>query len=294
MSHPEPALEALRRDIDAVDDAIHDLLIRRCDVVQEIARVKGPDHRIYMRPGREATILRRLIDRHHGDFPAAVLVRIWREMLAAFTLLQGPFAVAVHAPVERRELWDIARDHYGSATPMTAVSAPMQAIRAVIEGTATVAVVPWPNDRDAEPWWPALISQDPKTPRIIARLPFASVNRGEETRALALAQVPHESTGDDHTMVSIELAEPVSRSRLRDALDDCSLSPVAFWSCVPNVNDGDQVPPHLVEVADFVADDDVRLGRLLEWLGDSGRRAVPIGGFAMPLAVGGPLREAGR
>lgn len=293
MSHPDSTLETLRRDIDAVDDAIHDLLIRRSEVVQAIARVKGPDHRIYMRPGREATILRRLVDRHHGDLPPAVLVRIWREMLAAFTLLQGPFAVAVHAPAERRELWDIARDHYGSATPMSAVSAPMQAIRAVIEGTATVAVVPWPNDRDAQPWWPALISQDPKTPRVIARLPFASLGRGEETRALALAQVPHESTGDDHTMVSIELAEPVSRSRLREALDHCGLSPMAFWSCVPNANDGDEVPPHLVEVADFVAADDPRLNRLLDWLGDSGRRTLPIGGFAMPLTVS-PSREAGR
>jgi chorismate mutase len=295
MSHPEPSLDGLRREIDGIDDAVHDLLMRRCELVEEIARVKGRNHRVYMRPGREATILRRLVHRHRGDFPPAVLVRIWREMLSAFTLLQGPFAVSVHAPPERRELWDIARDHYGSATPMTAVTAPMQAIRAVTEGTATVAVVPWPDDRDEEPWWPALVSQDPKTPRVIARLPFVGRGRGEETRALALAQVPHEPTGDDHGMVSVELSEPISRSRLREGLIACELPPVAFWSCSARRRDAEEeMPPHLVEIADFVADGDPRLGRLLDWLGDSGRRALPIGGFAMPLEVRAPAREGAR
>jgi chorismate mutase-like protein len=295
MSYSEPALDGLRRDIDGIDDAIHDLLMRRCELVEEIARVKGRNHGVYMRPGREATILRRLVDRHRGAFPPAVLVRIWREMLAAFTLLQGPFAVSVCAPPDRRELWDIARDHYGSVTPMTAMTAPMQAIRAVTEGAATVAVVPWPDDRDGEPWWPALVSGDPKTPRIIARLPFiVGRGRSEDTRALALAQVSHEATGDDHTMVSIELSGPISRSRLREGLIACGLSPVAFWSCVPTRSEPQAVPPQLVEVDDFVADDDLRLGQLLDWLGDYGRRALPIGGFAMPLSVSGPVREGGR
>ena len=126
MSVTEPSLDALRRDIDRIDDALHDLLMQRCEVVERIAEVKGTGP-AFMRPGREATILRRLVDRHAGRFPVPVLIRIWREMLAAFTLLQGPFAVAVHAPEDERGLWDMARDMYGSSTPMLPVNQPMPA-----------------------------------------------------------------------------------------------------------------------------------------------------------------------
>jgi len=281
MSVTEPSLDALRRDIDRIDDAIHDLLMQRCEVVERIAEVKGTGP-AFMRPGREATILRRLVDRHGGRFPIPVLIRIWREMLAAFTLLQGPFAVAVYAPEDERGLWDMARDMYGSSTPMMAVNQPMPAVRAVFDGTATVAVVPWPDDRDGEPWWRALMSEDAKTPRVIAHLPFVVSARGNGRKGLAIARIPHEPTGDDHTLVAIELTEPVSRSRLKEALEDAGLPPVAFWNGPEREADS---PVHLVEVTDFVGADDARLGQLVDRLGFVGRRAVPIGGFAMPIVV---------
>lgn len=282
MSLRDPSLDALRQDIDQIDDAIHDLLMRRCEVVERIAQLKGKG-RPFMRPGREATILRRLAERHQGSFPLPVLIRIWREMLAAFTLLQGPFAVAVHAPEDERDLWDVARNMYGSSTPMIAVTQALPAVRAVLDGTATVAVVPWPDERDRDPWWRALMSEDAKTPRVIARLPFVVTPRGNGPKGLAVAQIAHEATGDDHTLVAVEMAEPVSRGRFKEALEAAGLPPVAFWSGGPE-QEGDS-PIQLVEVADFVAADDPRLDRLIDRLGQTARRAMPIGGFAMPLVV---------
>ena len=82
MSASPPSLEELRREIDEIDDAIHDLLMRRAQVVEQIGIAKRPDNQIF-RPGREAIILRRLAARHTGAFPIAVVVRIWREMIAA-------------------------------------------------------------------------------------------------------------------------------------------------------------------------------------------------------------------
>ena len=113
MSSPLPTLDTLRREIDEIDDAIHNLLMRRCRLVEQIGRVKansGPA----MKPAREAMILRRLAARHEGDFPIPVLLRMWREMLAGTKLLQGPLAVAVGTQDAGRGLWDMARDHYGS------------------------------------------------------------------------------------------------------------------------------------------------------------------------------------
>ncbi len=285
MSFPEASLDALRHDIDEIDSSIHDLLMRRCEVVERIAQVKGQD-RIPIRPAREAAILRRLAARHEGRFPLAVLVRIWREMLAGFTQVQGPFAVAVHVPEGQRGLWEVARDYYGSTTPMVAYGAPIAALRAVIEGTATIAVVPWPDDGETDPWWRAMMSADAKTPRVIARIPFIQPARGDDRSALAVAQAAQEPTGDDHTLIGVELVEPVSRSRLMEALEIVGLPPVSYWSTGPAGASGS--PLHLVEVTGFIGLHDPRVERLVERLGTAARQAQPIGGFAMPIVPRDP------
>lgn len=283
MSSSSSALDDLRRQVDEIDDAIHDLLMQRASLVGHIAQAKG-GNRIYTRPDREAVILRRLIARHRGPFPVPALVRIWREIVGAFTCLQGSFAVAVYVPHEHGELWDLARDHYGSCAPITAVNAATPALRAVIDGTATVAVLPWPEDNDAEAWWPALMSEDAKTPRVIGRLPFLGEGPGDGRVALALAQMAHEPTGDDRTLVGIELNGDVSRGRLKEAVEAAGMTPRAFWDTRPGRAGG--VPLHLVEIDGYVAPRDERLALLLERLGEAGQRAVPIGGFATPVVVG--------
>jgi len=282
MSSTPPSLDELRREIDEIDDAIHDLIMRRTQVVEQVGIAKRPDNQ-FVRPGREAVILRRLAARHTGPFPMPVLVRIWREMIAALTRLQGPFAIAVYAPEERRGFWDVARDHYGSSIPMTAVNTPAAAIRAVADGTATVGVVPMPEEDDHDPWWRYLMNTDVKTPRIVARLPFCGRGnaRGDDRDALAIALIQHERTGDDRTLLGIELAEDMSRGRLKDALEAAGLTAVSFRSWTGRENGGG--PLHLVEVADYVPSQDKRLTTFASNVGDIVLRTTPIGGYAVPL-----------
>ncbi len=276
-------LEELRREIDQIDNQIHDLLMRRAQVVERIGVVKGEGERVFLRPGREAVILRRLMARHTGSFPAAAIVRMWREMISALTRLQGPFAVAVYAPEDRRGFWDVARDHYGSFVPITPVNTPAAVMRAVSEGTATVGIVPYPVEDSADPWWRFLISSDVRTPRVVARLPFAGRGngRGEDRDALAIALVPHEPTGDDRSLLGIELGYDLSRGRLKDTLELVGLPPLSFCSWYGR--EQNDISLHLVEVADFVAVQDPRLGALIERLGDIPVRVNVIGGYAVPL-----------
>ncbi|MBP2298903.1 chorismate mutase [Azospirillum picis] len=298
-------LDDLRREIDQIDDAIHDLLMRRAAVVERIGTVKGTlpaavqaagtGHAVFLRPAREATILRRLMARHSGSFPAQAVVRIWREMITAFTRLQGPFAVAVYAPEDRRGFWDVARDHFGSFVPMTAVNTPAAALRAVSDGTATVAVVPYPADDDSDPWWRFLVSSDVSRPQVVARLPFGGRGngRGENRDALAIAAVPHEPTGDDRSLLSIEIGGDFSRGRLKDMLESCGLPPVSFCTWHPaghatspsgSAHGGPSV--HLVEIADFVGHGDPRLAALAERSGEIPLRVNLVGGYAVPLHLG--------
>lgn len=281
MSSSKPSLEDLRRQIDEIDDAIHDLLLRRAQVVEQIGAVKdgGP----FIRPGREALILRRLAARHTGNLPFPAVARMWREMIAALTRLQGPFAVAVYTPEERRGFWDIARDHYGSTVPMMAVNTAMAAVRAVWEGTAQVGIVPMPEDDDPDPWWRALMSDDAKTPRIVARLPFWGRGnaRGDERDAVVLTPAAPEPTGDDRSLLAIELSEDISRGRLKEQFEAAGLPAIGL--CTAASRDPSGLSCHLVEIADFLAPRDARLDILADRMGGRLERAVMLGGYAVPL-----------
>src|ERR1700720_4772180 len=127
-------LAELRHRLDEIDDKVHDLLIERAEIISMVAASKRDGRPAAFQPAREAEIIRRLVGRHRGDFPVATLVRMWREMLAATVRLQSPFAVAVFAPADRPSFWDLARDHYGSNTPMSAFGTVDQVIRAGARG----------------------------------------------------------------------------------------------------------------------------------------------------------------
>jgi len=139
MSRNEDALNDLRRQIDEIDDGIHDLLMRRTEVAQRIGALKAGDA-TFLRPGREAMVLRRLLARHRGALPKALIVRIWREIFAAVTALQGSFAVAVYAPEGSFGYRNLARDQYGWRTPITAYRSAAQVLEAVrgVEGVQEV------------------------------------------------------------------------------------------------------------------------------------------------------------
>ncbi len=276
-----PPLEHLRAEIDRIDQEVLDLLVARSAVVRRIGEVKGDrlDGRAALRPAREAQILRRLAQRANGRFPTAVLVRMWRELIAAQTRLQAPLSVAVFAPKERAlQVWDLSRDHFGSATAMIAVDRPLQALRALADGSATVAVLPLPNDDDS--WWVSLMSDHELQLRVFARLPFVTGD-GEEVRALALGQLEIEPSGDDLTPLAIEAEQGLSRGGLRELLATAKLNPgwAATWRPDPPAP-----AVHLIEVDSFVAAADPRLSALQQAARGEVLRAIPVGGYARPLS----------
>ena len=284
MSGSRLSLDSLRKEIDAIDDEMHDLLIRRTTVVEKIRDVKdgGPEGAA-MRPAREVAILRRLVSRHHGLFPTQAVVRIWREMVAALTRLQGPFSVAVHAPEKSVGYWDLARNHYGSGTSMSLHRNANRVISAVAEGTATLGVLTVPQNGESEPWWPQLLAPGEHTPRIIARLPFIENEAGrfENLGALTIARIAREPTGRDVTLFAVEVSDELSRSALTDGLVAAGLpaADIATWQ--------DPSAPgsrlHLIRIGEYVADDDPRVTQGTARLGEVLVRVAPLGGYAVPL-----------
>lgn len=275
-----PSLDDLRRRIDEIDDRLHDLLMERAEMVDAIGAAKRVDGAPVLRPGREAAILRRLMQRHRGRFPKPAVLRIWREIVAAHTALQAPFAVAVYMPPGGLGFWDLARDHWGSQCSMTPFGSVAQVIRAVTEGQATVGVLPMPQDGESDPWWPQIASEDAATPRIVARLPFGPRGnaRAEPGDALAIAKLPVEETGADRSFLIIETRGDVSRTRLISALGQAGLPCTLFAGHAPRSQ-------ALAEIEGLVTKNDPRIARFLELVGDAVAWVVPIGGYAAPLAA---------
>ncbi len=112
--------------------------------------------------------------------------------------------------------WDMARDHYGSHTPMLTFGSIGQVIRAVSEGRATVGVLPMPQEEEADPWWRHLLSGRDAAPQVIARLPFGARGnaRSDGGDALAIGRGAQLATGRDRTLIATENAADISRGRL--------------------------------------------------------------------------------
>ena len=268
-------LAAIRAEIDMLDDAMHELLRRRAAVVARMAESQAKAGGSALRPGREAQVLRRLLARHDGRLPARAVVRLWRDIFAACTGLQGAFTIAVHA-LPGGETQRLAREHFGALTPLRSQPTPASALALVASGEAAAAVLALP--RDEEPpdaaWWTGL---DSPRLQIGARLPFlapAAADGGAE--ALVVMPGAPDASGEDRSLLRIEARGPEqSRTALIAALAAAGLPPRGLI-----LRRDPAGATALVEVEGAVAGDDPRLAALPV------ERALPLGFYAVPLRRG--------
>ena len=266
-------LASLRAELDRIDDTIHALLIERAGIVEQVARQGKPSA---FRPGREASIVRRLLARHRGSLPPQTLFRMWRELLAGTTAMQSPVIVAVCDGDPGAAMTQLAREHFGTFTPLHVHGGPGQALADVAAGTATVAVLPLPSQANAarDVWWTSLPRRKQRL-HVIARLPFwtARAEGAPDARALVVAAAPPDQSERDRSLLVFELEQSASRARLTADLTAAGL-PVA--SMVLRADPNESLTWALVEIEGYVTDGDPRLAAL------PGRPWV-LGGYAEPV-----------
>ena len=277
MSEGNKTLASLREELDGIDDALHDLLMRRAAIAAGVRRSKG-DAPVW-RPAREAQILRRLIARHAGPFPRTTVVQLWREIVSAMVRLQGEFAVAVFAPDGNRLCRDMARDHFGSDAPLSLYSSARAVLTAVQDGSATVGVLPIPEDSEDAPWWPILAGMASGGVSVCARLPFAPPAPGNGDSALCVAAIPPEESGDDRSLFVLQADPEVSRARLNDAIAAAGIKPVRL---VGRGAPTDGTSVFLAELEGFAGPDDGRIARLTNPDDGIAESAVFLGVYATP------------
>lgn len=282
MTEDAKSLDTLRQKIDRIDDTIHDLIMERTAIVEHIRAAKGTS--VILRPGREASIIRRLLARHEGHFPKASIVRMWREMISALTNFQAPLTLAVYMPERGAGYLALARDQYGAYTQAQAYASAGQVARAVMDGEASIGILPVPHLDDDQSWWPMLVGSSPELPRVVARLPFhgPGQGRGDGLEAMAVGKLPLEPTGDDRTMIAVECSNALSRAGLRSHLEAVGLKPNHLWDTREN---GPDARIDLIAVEDFVAADDPRLAAVLNRPEGEVAHVHVIGAYAAPYPV---------
>lgn len=264
-------LGSLRAELDRIDNAMHDLLMDRAKVVEQVARSGKP---AAFRPGREAAIIRRLLARHEGHLPPQAIFRMWRELLAGTTAMQGVFSVAVSEPDTDAAFTQLAREHFGTLTPLRAYRSAEQVLTEVRQGHAAVGVLPVPRD-EANDWWTSLLEDQTRSLHIVARLPFWSVRAegAPGAQAMVVAAAPPDPSGKDRSLLGLEVGPSMDHAGLAAALAQAQFRPGLLAIRPQNKN-----VLALADVQGFVAKEDPRLRDL---------RGTVLGAYAVPVGKEG-------
>ncbi|MGZ5852813.1 MAG: chorismate mutase [Xanthobacteraceae bacterium] len=205
MTSKTPSLADLRAEIDRIDGEMHALLMERGEIIGTLIKVKGTaESGSAFRPAREADMMRRLVERHHGILPLDTAESIWRVIIATFTYVQAPFKVHADMSAGDAAMRDSARFHFGFTVPFVTHIGAAGVVTAVAASQGDLGLVPAHAVAGAPAWWTALEGGGPK---IIARLPF--VERPDHPAALpvyAIARPQTDALVTDVAMWSINVA----------------------------------------------------------------------------------------
>lgn len=283
MTQTNKKLEALRAEIDRLDDELLNVLEQRIAIIKDIAAAKKEEKNgLIFRPGREASVMRRLLEKHSSALPDAVVSRIWREIISAVTRMQKPLSVSITAPEKSVGYWDLARNHFGSATPMTLHKSATVVLREVSTDPSKLGVLPWQNE-ERDTWWVHLAQGGETVPKILACLPFTPNESGnfEDLGALVIGQSQPEPSGNDISLMVLVTEGEVSRGRINEYLEKSNFLGQCMDSRSPKVEEGDWL--HLIQISEFVADDDSRLTTFKELVGKGVIKLVILGAYAVPI-----------
>ncbi len=140
-------LQELRRQIDALDDQILDLLNRRAEVVIEVGTAKQQSRGEYYVPSREKAIYERLMARNPGPFSDEGIRRVFREIISASLSLEQPLKVAFLGP-QATYTHVAAMQQFGESAQLVPLKSIPSIFDEVSRGRASYGVVPVENSNE--------------------------------------------------------------------------------------------------------------------------------------------------
>ena len=147
MSNPQ--LDDVRKQIDALDIKIQDLITQRAHLARQVAEAKFAEDKnaVIYRPEREAEVLRNVALRNQGPLPNNLLNLIFTEIMAGCRALQHPLSVAFLGP-EGTYCHTAALKHFGHTVQEVSLQTIPSVFREIEADTANYGVVPIENSTE--------------------------------------------------------------------------------------------------------------------------------------------------
>jgi len=144
-----PTLDAIRRQIDAVDAEIHALINERARLAQAVGISKHVDgHTVdFYRPEREAQVLRMALERNQGPLRNEEILRLFREIMSACLAQQEPLKVGFLGP-EGTFTQAAVLKHFGHSVRALPLATIDEVFHEVESGSADFGVVPIENSSE--------------------------------------------------------------------------------------------------------------------------------------------------
>ena len=145
-----PDLADVRKEIDQIDQQLHQLINQRAKCAQQVAEVKvaedGKDA-VFYRPEREAQVLRAVMERNQGPLSNEEIARLFREIMSACLALERPLKVAYLGP-EGTFTQQATLKHFGQSAICKPFAAIDEVFREVESGAVDYGVVPIENSTE--------------------------------------------------------------------------------------------------------------------------------------------------
>ncbi|MFO7275688.1 MAG: prephenate dehydratase [Pseudomonadota bacterium] len=145
----KPDLEAIRRQIDRIDEQLHALLNERARLAQQVGISKNAEGRTvdFYRPEREAQVLRKARERNRGPLRDEEILRLFREIMSACLAQQEPLKVAYLGP-EGTFTQTAVYKHFGHSVRALPLATIDEVFHEVEAGNADFGVVPIENSTE--------------------------------------------------------------------------------------------------------------------------------------------------
>jgi len=149
MSKEQDKLQAIRQQIDELDERIQALINQRAQCAQQVADIKlrsgETDH--FYRPEREAQVLRNIEARNLGPLGNREMANLFRQIMSACLALERPLTIAFLGPAGTYNHVATMK-HFGSFIEQAPVDNIEDVFRVVETGQAHFGVVPIENSTE--------------------------------------------------------------------------------------------------------------------------------------------------
>lgn len=201
------SLQDLRKQIDAIDAQLLELLSQRARLVQEVGHSKGRSQTQFFSPERERQIFERLAAENPGPLPNLALKAIFREIISASRALEAPMRIAYLGPAGTFS-HRAALDKFGTSSELKPCDTIPDVFDAVERHEADYGIVPVENSTEGVvPYTLDMFSQ---TKLKVCAEVFVPVVHNLATKA--------ETLGDIQTLYAHPQAYAQSRTWIREHL----------------------------------------------------------------------------